>query len=491
MKIKKTQQDNNQEPKDMSRRDFAKSVAMSGLGAIGASLSGSLEAFAEQEEKIQENRRKYTSTVEGKPYKMDEAIYKRFSQTNIAFNVVSREMGKPWIPEMLGNMMHNSMQGKSSGTVDAGSKENARAEVAMTLAGMLANGYNGWHGEGHENMGVLNWNNMVTEVPEVPPVYPPHPGPTNKDAADLTTKVKFMARMAGADLVGICKLDRNWIYSENQKNTHTHEKPNTKPIVFENIPHPKETEDRLIIPDDTKYVIVTAYAMNRRMYQTSPSLMGQFASSVGYARMGFSGTFMAEFLRVMGYNAIPCKNSTGLSVPMAVEAGLGEAGRHSVLITPEYGPLVRIDKMLTNMPLVPDKPIKFGVEEFCGHCKKCARECPSKSITNGPQTWSGKSVCNNPGVLKWHNDLEKCLNFWVENGTECGNCLAVCPFTKGAMWTHDATRWAIDKAKFLDPVWLTMDDAFGYGEHRENQDIWTSNIGTYGLDPDHLKNTMK
>lgn len=58
------------------------------------------------------------------------------------------------------------------------------------------------------------------------------------------------------------------------------------------------------------------------------------------------------------------------------------------------------------------------------------------------------------------------------------------------MWTHDATRWAIDNAKTLNPIWLTMDDAFGYGTHRQNRNIWTSDIGTYGLDPDHLKNTM-
>lgn len=476
-------------PEEISRRQFAKNMALAGMGALSGALSSPLSAMADQEEKIQKARRQYTSTIDGKPYLLDEKAYKRFSQTNIAFNVVSREMGAPWIPTMMGNMINNAMQGKSSGTVDAGGKENARAEVAMTFSLMQSNLFLGHHGEGHENMGVLDWNGtgMAKRVPEVPPIFPPHPGPTNTDAQDLTTKIKLMARLSGADLVGICRLDPNWIYSETQRNVHTHEKPITKPLVFEKTAQPHETKDKLVIPDDTQYAIVMAYSMNRRMYQTSPSLMSQGASSIGYTRMGLSSMQMAEFIRVMGYNAIPCKNSTGLSVPMAIDAGLGEVGRHSVLITPEYGPLIRLSKVLTNMPLVPDKPIEFGVEEFCNSCKKCARECPSKSITNGEKTWSGPSVCNNPGVFKWHNDLEKCLRFWVDNGTECGNCLAVCPFTKGAMWTHDATRWAIDKAKFLDPIWLSMDDAFGYGAHRENRKIWTSNIATYGFDPDQLK----
>lgn len=336
-------------------------------------------------------------------------------------------------------------------------------------------------------MNTLNWNSITHLVPEIPPEFPPHPGPTSADAKDFTQKVKLMARLSGADLVGICKLDSKWVYSETQQNTHSHEEPKVKPLVFEPATKPHETKDKLVIPDDTKYAIVMAYSINRRLYQTSPSLMSYSASTMGYTRMGLSGMQMAQFVRTLGYNAIPCKNSTALSVPMAVDAGLGEVGRNSILITPEYGPLIRLEKVLTNMPLVPDKPIEFGVQDFCKECKKCARECPSKSITNGDKTWEGASVCNNPGAYKYHNDLEKCLRFWADSGTECANCIAVCPFTKGAMWTHDATRWAIGNAKFLDPAWLALDDAFGFGEHRDNEKIWASNIGTYGLDPNMLK----
>ena len=475
----------------LSRRQFAKGLALTGAGLLSSPFSGPMDAFATQEDKIQAARKKYVNTLSGSPHIIDEARYKRFSSENLAFNVVSRAMGKPWIPAMMENMLKNAMQGKSSGTVSAGSKENARAEVAMTFSLMQSNLFLGHHGEGHENVGVLNWDNYSDLVHEVPTVFPPHPGPTSTDAKDFTTKIKLMARLSGADLVGICKLDQKWIYSETQKNPHHHGKPITKPLVFESAAKPYETKDKLVIPDDTQYAIVMAYSMNRRMYSTSPSLIAQGASSIGYTRMGLSGMQMAQFIRTMGYNAIPCKNSTGLSVPMAVDAGLGEVGRNSILITPEYGPLIRLNKILTNMPLIPDKPIEFGVQDFCKECKKCARECPSKSITEGDKTWEGSSVCNNPATYKYHNDLEKCLRFWIDNGTECGNCIAVCPFTKGAMWTHDATRWAIDNTKFLDPIWLTLDDAFGFGEHRDNKDIWTSNITTYGIDPEQLKKWVK
>lgn len=37
---------------------------------------------------------------------------------------------------------------------------------------------------------------------------------------------------------------------------------------------------------------------------------------------------------------------------------------------------------------------------------------------------------NNPGVLKWYVDAEKCYEFWCDNGTDCSTCIAVCPYNK-------------------------------------------------------------
>ena len=89
---------------------------------------------------------------------------------------------------------------------------------------------------------------------------------------------------------------------------------------------------------------------------------------------------LAQAIRSLGYVAIPCMNSTAMSVPLAIDAGLGELGRLGYLVTPEWGPHVRIDKVLTNMPLKPDRPINFGVTEYCTECGICAVECPSGAI---------------------------------------------------------------------------------------------------------------
>jgi epoxyqueuosine reductase len=138
---------------------------------------------------------------------------------------------------------------------------------------------------------------------------------------------------------------------------------------------------------------------------------------------------LAEFIRALGYHAIPCMNDTALSVPLAIAAGLGQAGRHGLLITPDYGPCVRLCKVLTNIPLQPDRPIDMGVTEFCRHCLNCAQACPAGAISFEDQTSAGVCESNNPGVQKWYVHVEKCLRFWQANGSACANCIAACPFT--------------------------------------------------------------
>ena len=56
--------------------------------------------------------------------------------------------------------------------------------------------------------------------------------------------------------------------------------------------------------------------------------------------------------------------------------------------------------MLTNMPLVPDEPIDFGLQSFCETCRVCARSCPSRAIStsdkvmyNRHETWKLDTQC--------------------------------------------------------------------------------------------------
>ena len=75
----------------------------------------------------------------------------------------------------------------------------------------------------------------------------------------------------------------------------------------------------------------------------------------GYSRMATTASALSAFIQELGYNAIPCGNMTGLCVPMAIDAGLRELGRQGVVITPKYGPRVRLAKVITDLPLSVDQ----------------------------------------------------------------------------------------------------------------------------------------
>ncbi len=248
--------------------------------------------------------------------------------------------------------------------------------------------------------------------------------------------VKKTAKTYGADLVGVCELDHKWVYS------HHLVRPNNvhKKIVFKDVDEPDETNEEFIIPSDVDHAVVMAIEMDIELLANSPSPLCEVTTGLGYSRMVFLSASLAEFIRGLGYTAIPCANDTALSIPLAISAGLGQVGRSGLLITPEFGPAVRICKVLTNMPLKNDKPIDFGVTEFCQNCRRCAESCPTEAISFGERTKEPTTISNNPGVLKWPINPEKCLETWIKYGVSCSNCIAVCPFNKAHGYKSLATE---------------------------------------------------
>lgn len=222
---------------------------------------------------------------------------------------------------------------------------------------------------------------------------------TIDNAHIMSRYVKRAAKLFGASLTGICKLNRDWLYAEAR------------------------------IPDRFENVVVMAIEMDADGIASSPAVPAAAATGAGYSRMAFILACMGEFIRNLGYDTIQCGNDTALSIPLAVDAGLGELGRNGLLITPQYGPRIRLCKLFTDLPLEHDKPIEFGVKGFCKKCKQCARNCKANAISMDDEP-SFEVACrsNNPGALKWHVNVEMCYQFWCENGTDCSTCIAVCPY---------------------------------------------------------------
>ena len=160
----------------------------------------------------------------------------------------------------------------------------------------------------------------------------------------------------------------------------------------------------------------------------SPDFEASAATALGYSRMAEVAASLAKYIRALGYPAVPSGNDTAQSIPLAIDAGLGELGRNGLLITPEFGPRQRICKVFTDLPLKPDQPIDFGMQRFCEKCHICAQLCPAAAIRREERTTEPTSISNRTGILRWPVDVAKCYLFWRENGTDCANCVAACPW---------------------------------------------------------------
>ncbi len=239
-----------------------------------------------------------------------------------------------------------------------------------------------------------------------------------KNPDEMITQLKKAAKLAGASLVGVAELNMDWVFANERYSLEPLELP------------------------DVKYAVVIAIEMDELGIATSPHSPSAASVGMGYSRMAFIAGTLSEFIRNLGYTAVPSGNDTAFSIPLAVDAGLGEMGRNGLLITPEYGPRVRLCKVLTDLPLTPDKPIDFGVSEFCKTCKKCANACAVGAINDETEP-SFEPVCSSTsvGVKKWAVDGEKCYNFWCDNGNDCANCISVCPYNTGRVEASSEEFW--------------------------------------------------
>jgi len=196
------------------------------------------------------------------------------------------------------------------------------------------------------------------------------------------------AKSFGADLVGITSLDR-----------------------FEGAP--KQMDPRYIMPE-AKSMIVMGFRVMRGSLRGIEE--GTFFSN--YSAMGYGGlTYMyipqtvinlCKVIEDEGYEAIPLGHQSdwrgidndgnirqNYSKPVregypqpdimlhlricAYLAGLGEIGYSKMLLTPEFGPRLRIGVVLTELELEPD-PIYDG-PKLCNKCMACVRECPGHAIS--------------------------------------------------------------------------------------------------------------
>lgn len=269
------------------------------------------------------------------------------------------------------------------------------------------------------------------------------PEKKNCSSSEMTKEIKDTAKYLGADIVGITTVKEDFTYSENF--SYEESKIETGPAVT--------------TPVDVKhkYIIVLGKEMNfDRIHATLTEKNQDSTGEIGktYYELAEISCALAVYIRKIGYSARAhhLRNEQALLVPHAIDAGLGEQGRHNYLISPKHGPRVRLAAVTTDLELLEDKPVDIGVQHFCEICRICEINCPSQALA------AEREVVR--GYRKWPQNQEKCFNFWVsgENTFSCTLCLKVCPWNKPQTFVHNVSFFAVTRSLVARKVlyWLAV-----------------------------------
>jgi len=208
-----------------------------------------------------------------------------------------------------------------------------------------------------------------------------------------------------------------------------------------------------------KYAIAFTTEMDKRMIHSAPNGSIIMESGQQYLESGTIAIQVAKFIRNLGYFArAHIDGNYHVVCPLvARDAGLGEIGRMGLLMTPRLGPRVRISVVTTDLPLLIDKrKTDYSVTDFCKMCNRCAVACPSKAI-------SFEDKKDIDGVRRWQINSEACYTLWCTFGTDCGRCVAVCPYSHPDNVYHNFIRFGIRNSKIFRWFAVIMDDAI-YGK---------------------------
>jgi NAD-dependent dihydropyrimidine dehydrogenase PreA subunit len=224
------------------------------------------------------------------------------------------------------------------------------------------------------------------------PLAPLAPEQPAWSPAQLSAEVKAAALQCGADLVGITRVRPEWVF-EGQEVRQS-------------------------------WVIALGVGQKYDAIRTAPEITAGAEVIRQYARGTRAARGLASWLREHGHDALPLFGPLSgpmVMIPPAIEAGLGELGKHGSMINRQFGANFRLAMVLTDAPLITDRKDVFGADDFCHQCRLCVDECPPNAIHPEKQWVRGEQ--------RWYVDFDKCLPYFNEHHG-CAICMAVCPWSR-------------------------------------------------------------
>lgn len=264
--------------------------------------------------------------------------------------------------------------------------------------------------------------NHIASLPSNP--VAPELAPIPHEPAILTHHMKSLGYFLKADLVRVCKVPLYAYYSHDKQGN----------------PVQPRYEYAIVIVMRKDWQAIYA--------STGSDWMGDPISFQAYQHLALVAETIANYIRRLGWEASANYGPSlvdryeVLLPPLLLLSGVGEISRAGIVLNPYLGLAFKAAAVLTTMPLLADKPVDFGLQDFCNHCRICAESCPSGAIPKGD-----KVLYN--GYETWKLDTKRCasFNFARQDGTICNRCVKVCPWTRPMTWPHQFMRWVAMRSR--------------------------------------------
>jgi ferredoxin len=203
----------------------------------------------------------------------------------------------------------------------------------------------------------------------------------------------------------------------------------------------------IIVAEDYAKVLEGALAVEEEAFEV-------------YVECARVSTELAEYIRSLGFTAIADHNGTGeiQAIPALYASGMGELGKHGSLIHPEFGPSFRPGFVITDVPVIVEKPNIFGVQKTCETCRLCEQNCPPGAIR------ASDDFVITEGVKRWQVDIPTCYEASRFRDEYCHICVDVCPYQHKSnrnpdrIQTYKTVMKKRKQAGYRTPAWFIEDE---------------------------------
>jgi len=198
---------------------------------------------------------------------------------------------------------------------------------------------------------------------------------------------------------------------------------------------PPEAQNSQSVLDDGRLAFVSRYALGRDYHKVMRGRLQRLAERIAAEIGPFGYRVFADSAPVM-------------EVELAVKAGLGWRGKHTLLLNREAGSSFFLGEIYTDLPL----PVDRAQDEHCGTCRRCIDVCPTQAIVAPYQLDARRCISyltiEHPGSIP--EELRPLIGNRVYG---CDDCQLVCPWNRFAQMStleDFKVRNGLDRASLLE-----------------------------------------